>query len=477
MRCALVVPALLVALIALPPGAAMAEDVPAPELPPAVEVLPEDLFAGEPFHAAGDAGACEIVQTDGARGFRITVERATENRWDVGLGWNTVAPIEAGDVLVLRFRARAEGPERPPGSVHLAFRRVERPYMHALNHSVEITGEWADYALAFSPTVAMDAGGGTLRVNLGAQPQTIELRELSIANYGHELSYLALVRMLDLDPGQLGRRPVHEPLRPGLLWEMQAFDALAPPEPDFDPSGAWTHTYRIWTCHGYLLTANSDVGFLRLTRTPGDPFELSAEQRMINHEGLVHAQSARITCALDALASPLGWELRSTFVSPESLELNELAVAQTARLRDGAYLTPEGERAVELSEGSHPAADWCLFEAVQRLPFSEDVDERFDLLEGLSLVKPGHRLRYTGAREVRLGQEDVTLHRFVQTGRGMLPYEWWLDEAHRLVMVVTHSRVYILDPVAPEELADELQAQVARWRRLADRQAEEADAE
>ena len=78
---------------------------------------------------------------------------------------------------------------------------------------------------------------------------------------------------------------------------------------------------------------------------------------------------------------------------------------------------------------------------------------------------------------MRLGQEMVTLHRFVQTGHGTLPYEWWLDQAHRLVMVVTHSRVYILDPAAPEELADELEAQVARWQRLADQQAEEADGE
>ena len=38
-----------------------------------------------------------------------------------------------------------------------------------------------------------------------------------------------------------------------------------------------------------------------------------------------------------------------------------------------------------------------------------------------------------------------TGHLFHQVGRGVLPYEWWLDEAHRLVLVVTGYRTYILE--------------------------------
>jgi len=114
-------------------------------------------------------------------------------------------------------------------------------------------------------------------------------------------------------------------------------------------------------------------------------------------------------------------------------------------------------------------ADWCLFEAVQRLPFSADAAQSFDLLEGLSALKRGHTLRYGGPREIRLGAQTRTLHRFQQTGHGTLACDWWVGEDHRLMLMVTGSRVYLLDPNAEDALTAAVAGQLTRYERARER--------
>ena len=104
-----------------------------------------------------------------------------------------------------------------------------------------------------------------------------------------------------------------------------------------------------------------------------------------------------------------------------------------------------GERKLTRRLPGRWTSDWSLFEALQRRPFRSGEALKFDVLEGLSLLKRGHVLRYKGRRQVTLGDAASTLHLFHQVGRGVLPYEWWLDEAHRLVLVVTGYRTYILE--------------------------------
>jgi len=70
-------------------------------------------------------------------------------------------------------------------------------------------------------------------------------------------------------------------------------------------------------------------------------------------------------------------------------------------------------------------------------------------------LKRDHRLSYRGAITMT-PENDITLHGFHQLGHGTLPYEYWLDRHHRLVLAVTLSRVYILDDKAEEKTAAEI---------------------
>lgn len=433
------------------------------QLPDTTELLPEQPWAVANLHAPEGAADWKLLQPDGAdlpSVARVTVTEVPANHWEIGFSWDTVAPIASGDTLVLSLEARAEGESNPPGRMHLAFRRVEKPYHHALGEDYSIGDEWKHYRIPLSPSVDMPEGRGTFRLNLGTQQQTVEIRNLSLLNYGSEVSYLALCRLLDIDPGAGGRQAVGRHLTPDLLWEMRVFDDLPAPDPDFDPAGAWEQTWRIWACYGYLHRANRNYGVLHMTRAPGDgeQFALSIEQDQLNEEAVRHVQTAEVACALDPIASPLAWTLTGRFIGPESEERPELAL----------------ERAVDSPPEGPVAAHWGLFEAVQRLPFEKGLEHSFDVLDCLDARKTGHTLRYDGAHEIRFGTDTQTLHRFVQTGHGALPFEYWLDDTHRLVLVVSHYRVYVLDPDAEATVAAEVGSQQSRYERLKQRYAPDA---
>ncbi len=456
---------LLAALLCSAPCLAQYTDE---HLPDARELLPDDALEAAAFSGPDDASSL-AVEGDG-RLMRVEARRAMDNHWDVGVSWNTTGPIEADDVLLLTFEARATGPgDSPTGRIHLAFRRVEKPYHHALSKDVQVSAQWRRFEIPFSPAVSMPAGGGTLRLNFGAVPQTIELRNVSLVNYGGEFSILGLCRILNIDPSLAGNRVVGEPLRPTNLWEMGAWDRLPPPAEGFDPEGAWTQTWRIWTCHGYTIKGNRNVGYLRITRTPGDPIELHVEQRIVNYHGLQHITTAEINCAADALARPRSWRIANRFVAPDGTPLDELSLYETGAIEDGLLRVREDGREFTRPAGERVTADWCLFEAIQRLPLDRALSERFDMLEGLSLLKRGHHLSYRGPEEIDAGRRTMTLHHFQQTGHGTLPYDWWVDKDHRLVMVVTHSRAYILDDNVEDEYEDELRANISGYQRDAGR--------
>lgn len=90
---------------------------------------------------------------------------------------------------------------------------------------------------------------------------------------------------------------------------------------------------------------------------------------------------------------------------------------------------------------------WSLFDAVQRLPFEVDPIE-FDMLDDLELMKPRQRLVAGPSIEVVLNGRKLRLHSFEQIGEGILPYSYWLDDQHRLLIAVGGVRAFIWDPTA-----------------------------
>jgi len=244
---------------------------------------------------------------------------------------------------------------------------------------------------------------------------------------------------------------VKHPLTPTVLSEMEVLEAAPLPQGEFDPAGHWRHQYRVWTCYGYRNQSNQDQGTLTIERAPGrgqERFRLAVEQilRMDpkKHE-CDHHLAAEIRCRNDDLATPVEWTLTSRFAGGiEGQGASDMDHAEKAGLSGKTLRVRIGDRTFRRSVSDRFSADWCLFEALGRLPFGDALE--FDLLEGLTVWKPGQRLSYRGEIPVTWGPESVSLHCFQQLGMGVWPYEYWLDDKHRLVVVVTGVRVYILQP-------------------------------
>jgi hypothetical protein len=263
------------------------------------------------------------------------------------------------------------------------------------------------------------------------------------------------------------RTIIGSPLTPSLLRELGVLGELPTAPNGFAPDGGWSHTYRVWACHGYRETGNRNVGFLRIEREPDgslETFTLKVDQQIVQVEGVLNTIRAEIACLNDQLGSPIRWHLSSRFVGPEGKPRPKLDVEERVRINGDTLEVTTNGRTFKRKGSSRLTADWCLFEAVQRLPFEKESHLTFDVLEGLSLLRTGHRLSYRGT--VELPPEDsIMLHGFHRLGHGALPYEYWLDERRRLVMVVTLSRVYVLGKKAEQETALQLEPQRRSFQR------------
>ena len=251
------------------------------------------------------------------------------------------------------------------------------------------------------------------------------------------------------------RNSVGRPLTPEILTALGLISRYPAPNEPFDPGGNWTHRYQTWTVRG-TKSGSIYQGELSLSRRQtgsDDSFVLAVTQVIQGTkpgEQGRHTIEAKIRCRQDALASPVSWNLASRFHDANGNEIPDATSGEVGRVYGRTLV-----RQINRTEISQPlsgslASDWGLFEAVQRLPLEPGSPLRFDLLEDLSLVKPHQRLSFVGEREFQLWDATHMLYGFRQHGWGVLPYEYWLDEAHRLVMVINGNRVYILDTLLEE---------------------------
>ncbi len=231
------------------------------------------------------------------------------------------------------------------------------------------------------------------------------------------------------------RTIVGSPLTPTLLDELGALSNFPPSSEDFKPDGNWVNTYRIWTCHGYRESGNDNVGFLRIKRLINSQSSptLKVHQEVLQADALVNIVEATIECRNNQLATPIAWHLESRFVGADNEVLQPLSHRESGQTTEGIDRT---------------TCDWCLFDAVQRLKISKETVLAFDMLEGLSLLKKDQRLSYRGLYPTKIGGENIPLHCFVQLGSGILPYEYWLDDHHRLLVVASMNKAYIFDEQA-----------------------------
>lgn len=250
------------------------------------------------------------------------------------------------------------------------------------------------------------------------------------------------------------------PLSPEFLGRIGAMPKAPEAPAGFEPDGAWTHSYRIFTCHGHVDSGNEDVGWLKLARAPLPDgfFTLRISQRIVHTGGAVETLDAEVRCHKDAVGSLAEWKLESRIGGWDGEDLPELANKEQGRVAGGTVEIVRGGKTSRREAAGVLTSDFTLFEAVQRLPFQKARPLAFDLLEGLSIHRTSHRLSYDGPAGSRL-------HRFHQIGQGLGPYEYWLDNRHLLRLAASHARAYILDERAEEVVRRRIESERERAAR------------
>jgi len=254
------------------------------------------------------------------------------------------------------------------------------------------------------------------------------------------------------------RRVLDTPLSPSVLEEINVVTSF-PTCGAFDPDGEWTHTYLVWTCHGYDAGGNFDAGYLTIRRWPtgdgGIMLDVTTEIALL--DGLGARTAARIQCRADDLTTPESWMLDSTYTNQFGANLPDQNARQTAAIADGRLTVTIGDREHATAVQPITTGDWCLFDAVQRLPRDGSARLSCDVLERMLALKRGQTIWYRSARPVTVAGHELT--GFSRTGYASLPTEYWVDQGGRLVLVVAYNMIYLLSDSA-----------VDAFRRAIDRQ-------
>lgn len=227
-------------------------------------------------------------------------------------------------------------------------------------------------------------------------------------------------------------------------------EAFQPPSGAFDPSGTWEHRYAIWLLLPKQRNlATKPMGALQLRRKPaaGREFQLSVEQSAIQQDRTVYHAKAGIRCAADRLATPRQWELETAILERSGQTVKDTAIRRTGRVAGGKIIF-EGRAQRSIAAPKQFTSNWSLFDALQRSPDKHSEALTFDLFEELELLKPKHTLKYRLSTDLKLVGRKVRLHCYEEIGEGILPYAWWLDDQHRVVMAIGALRAFLWDPEA-----------------------------
>jgi len=112
-----------------------------------------------------------------------------------------------------------------------------------------------------------------------------------------------------------------------------------------------------------------------------------------------------------------------------------------ATISDGTMRVTAGERKYEREIPQHTVTDFVLFEIIRRLPFRSGTVFEFHSLEASELnLKRNHKISYTGRDEMERDGKTIGLHHFEQTGEGIRPCQYWVDDRHELIRILMDGR-------------------------------------
>ncbi len=149
---------------------------------------------------------------------RIHTITRPKNPWDIQFKTKTIGPISAGDAVLATFYMRTIDTQNESGEARLALavQTAGPPFSSTIEQELSAPRTWEKVTLPFVSRVAWKAGKAQMTLNFGYDPQTIELADVTLVDYGSS------VRVKDLPQPQFTYTG-HEADAP---WRKEAADRI-----------------------------------------------------------------------------------------------------------------------------------------------------------------------------------------------------------------------------------------------------------
>ena len=213
----------------------------------------------------------------------------------------------------------------------------------------------------------------------------------------------------------------------------------------FDPEAPGEQTYDIYwmnirTKRGTPSRSHEPEATLRISaRNEGEDRHLGITCSDLKFDNTTEINAQ---CENNALTSPKAWTLKFSNGSPAGKGL--VGYTQKGEIRNSRLLM-DGKEPTRSKTLGHYTADWCLFDAVQRLAAGKDTAKHtFDLIEEFSMIRERQFLIYRGTSEITTDQSAVTADVYCHYGESVIPTCYYVDANGRLFLVVSTRRTVIL---------------------------------
>jgi hypothetical protein len=146
------------------------------------------------------------------------------------------------------------------------------------------------------------------------------------------------------------------------------------------------------------------------------------------------------------LATPRRWSFAAEVFDGSGQVIPEASLDRRAVVENGKLRITTGDgaaRTVPLS-GQY-TLNWALFDAVGRLPRKPFEPIRFTLIDHFDQLKPDQTLVFRRAIETSVAGQTIQLCGFDQTGRGVMPWTYWVDNQGRVVVAISGLEAYMLE--------------------------------
>ncbi|HEX2730613.1 MAG TPA: endo-1,4-beta-xylanase [Polyangiaceae bacterium] len=204
-------------------------DVPVESAPAAAAAAPAARDQSKPTGLWGTVQGADVLDGKGLRAFAVSGDPTkldarwmpvsgqsfpesirtkslggTKNPWDVQLRAANATPIAKGDVLLAHVRMRTEfvPVESGEGMTELVFELGRDPWTKSVTLGIQASSEWKEFTVPFVAEEDYGAGEGQFVFRMGYPDQTIELADISLENYGQQLTLADMPKTKLTYPGR-----------------------------------------------------------------------------------------------------------------------------------------------------------------------------------------------------------------------------------------------------------------------------------